>query len=307
MSHFTVLVIGHNPEDQLQPFQENNMDDCPKEYLAFNSVEDEYKERFAKENPNAQYESEEAYKVAFDSYLKDRGYEKDPTTGQYGYWENPNAKWDWYQLGGRWTGFFKLKADANKEFAIQGSAGLMTKPAGKGYADTALKRDIDIAGMRAEEEKEAKERYERIESIFPNGIPKIEIAWSKIIDSDGPYKDMSRDDRREFYHNQEGVKAWKEATHLKADEVSDDLRSFYIWADQEDFQCSKEEYIKKAGDGVLLTFAVLKDGKWYERGEMGWWACVSNEKSEGEWEREFSQLIDELPEDTLLSVYDCHI
>ena len=27
----------------------------------------------------------------------------------YGYWENPNAKWDWWQIGGRWKGFLKAK------------------------------------------------------------------------------------------------------------------------------------------------------------------------------------------------------
>ena len=25
---------------------------------------------------------------------------------------NPNSKWDWYEVGGRWTGYFKLKAEA---------------------------------------------------------------------------------------------------------------------------------------------------------------------------------------------------
>jgi len=32
MSHFCVLVVGENPELQLAPYQENNMEDCPKEY-----------------------------------------------------------------------------------------------------------------------------------------------------------------------------------------------------------------------------------------------------------------------------------
>jgi len=46
MSHFTVLVIGENPEDQMRPFQENNMDDCPEEFLAFNVVDEhEYYEK----------------------------------------------------------------------------------------------------------------------------------------------------------------------------------------------------------------------------------------------------------------------
>jgi hypothetical protein len=38
---------------------------------------------------------------------------------------------------------------------------------------------------------------------------------------------------------------------------------------------------------------------------MGWWACVSDEKDN--WSEEFAKLLDEIPDDTLLSVYDCHI
>jgi hypothetical protein len=41
MSHFTVLVIGNNPESQLMPYQENNMGDCPQEYMEFNDKTDE--------------------------------------------------------------------------------------------------------------------------------------------------------------------------------------------------------------------------------------------------------------------------
>ena len=52
MSHFTVLVIG--PEDevesQLAPFQENNMGDCPAEYMEFNDMEDEFLEEYNNES-----------------------------------------------------------------------------------------------------------------------------------------------------------------------------------------------------------------------------------------------------------------
>lgn len=42
---------------------------------------------------------------------------------------NPNAKWDWYVTGGRWTGFWILKHGASGEV---GRPGLMTEPAGPG-------------------------------------------------------------------------------------------------------------------------------------------------------------------------------
>jgi len=49
MSHFTVLVIGPDPEAQLAPYQENINGDCPKEYLAFNDTEEEMLKQYQTE------------------------------------------------------------------------------------------------------------------------------------------------------------------------------------------------------------------------------------------------------------------
>ena len=51
MSHFAVAVISRTPEEVdslLAPYQENNMGDCPSEYLEFVDVEED--ERYAYEN-----------------------------------------------------------------------------------------------------------------------------------------------------------------------------------------------------------------------------------------------------------------
>ena len=89
MSHFSVAVITTTGLDEdvdklLAPFQENNMGDCPKQYLEFN---------------------------------EDQDYEIDEETGKRGYWENPNAKWDWYTVGGRCPGMLKLKTGGNANVA----------------------------------------------------------------------------------------------------------------------------------------------------------------------------------------------
>ena len=55
------------------------------------------------------------------------------------------------------------------------------------------------------------------------------------------------------------------------------------------------------------TFAVLKEDVWYEQGQMGWFACVSNKKEHGEWCGEVKQLWDEIPDDRMLVLVDCHI
>ena len=70
---------------------------------------------------------------------------------------------------------------------------------------------------------------------------------------------------------------------------------------------TKETYAQRCADSALMTFAIVKNGQWYERGKMGWWACVSDEMDRDEWAERFNALIDGLPEDTLVTVVDCHI
>lgn len=55
------------------------------------------------------------------------------------------------------------------------------------------------------------------------------------------------------------------------------------------------------------TFAILKNGEWYERGEMGWFGQASNEISEDEWEAKTNELLSSLPDNTLITLIDCHI
>jgi hypothetical protein len=52
-------------------------------------------------------------------------------------------------------------------------------------------------------------------------------------------------------------------------------------------------------------FAVVKDGKWYERGKMGWWSVVTDEKDKDAWGEEVKLLLASLSPDTLLTMYDC--
>lgn len=66
-----------------------------------------------------------------------------------------------------------------------------------------------------------------------------------------------------------------------------------------------EDYLRKAQ--MFTTFAVITpDGKWYEKGEMGWWACVSNE--EAEWEEKYKErFLDNADPEWTLTIVDCHI
>lgn len=171
MSHFVAAVITKDPanfEEELAPYQENNMGDCPKQFLEFVNQTEEFRKNWEEGTakrvklPNGEYiyprddrlkvyitkeeyeklceeggapcgcsgfGGEETYYMydvsvvngvledvpykklylTFDDYVKDYEGEDcwDDEMKAYGYWRNPNAKWDSYGLCkagtyGRW-------------------------------------------------------------------------------------------------------------------------------------------------------------------------------------------------------------
>lgn len=69
-----------------------------------------------------------------------------------------------------------------------------------------------------------------------------------------------------------------------------------------------EAYASEIDWSYNIPFAfITPDGEWNEKGEMGWCGCVSNEKKEVDWEAEFKDFIDNLDDDVLVTVVDCHI
>lgn len=151
-----------------------------------------------------------------------------------------------------------------------------------------------------------------VERLFGGEIPKIEHRWKDIInEKNEKYNKMNYDEKRYFYHTQLALvkkeKLRKQCYPENTCPFSKEERKMLVWLDLEDYQCSKEEYIQTAKAQAYTTFAVIKDGKWYDRREMGWRECVSNEMEEDEWCNKFYTLIHDLPDETLLSVYDYHI
>lgn len=317
MSHFTVLVIGRNPEEQLAPFNED-YSQLPKESLTFVDQEEEFRKEYENEgsmmvnvdgkyvypwdeqfrNPGSFGTGSDTHTVpphlekehvphksrfaTFEEFCSQyNSAERDEETGHYGYWKNEKAKWDWYQLGGRWAGFFKLKPGQTGNLGDYGTFDNAPKDF---TADQAFKFSIDFQGMRDEKAKEALQRYQEVMSIA-NGTPEHK-TWEEVR-AELP----NVDDARRKYGNQQRIQVLRANGVYEAD----------------DFKVSQEVYIKQAYDRAITTFAVLKDGEWFSKGSMGWWGIVTDEKEQNKWNEEFNKMIERLPDDALLSVYDCHI
>lgn len=282
MSHFSVLVIGEDVDKQLAPFDESIE---VEEYL-HEEVSDEEKEcmlKHYKVNENFEGTFDECYSK-YGNRWNDNSWRKNDE----GVWcdystYNPLSKWDWYSVGGRWSGFFKMKQGTK---IVTGESGAFGNKPEEGCGDVALKKDIDFEGMMNDAADEAAKRYDKVILIIGH-LPESE-TWKSILK-----RIENIDEARDFYHSQpRNVELRNKGEH---------------WVDVEDYQCSREKYIDNARKTALSTYAVVKDGKWYEKGKMGWWGMSSDEVTQEEWNDKFMELINSVPEDTQFTIVDCHI
>lgn len=109
--HFCIYVIGDEDLNAaLEPFQENNMGSVDERYLEFIDRTEEVNEEWRDFPLTALADNTFAkdYKTV-EEFAKDWfGYEV-TSDGRYGYVANPNARWDWWELGGRWSNMLPCK------------------------------------------------------------------------------------------------------------------------------------------------------------------------------------------------------
>lgn len=190
MSHFCVIVtntLEENYESQLEPFYEQGeegdyfmekeievrAEDVPTEALEImRKTADRIKELEAKPDKdegninwlNDLKSSLETYQKLHDEgkdveIVKEyMGYEQDEDGNFYSVY-NPQAKWDWYEVGGRWSGYFKLKDNAPDTPVVGGHYSMTDEQREKlvedRRTDVACVGEIDWEGMRKENLRKA--------------------------------------------------------------------------------------------------------------------------------------------------------
>lgn len=286
MSHFAVLVIGENVEKQLQPYHEYECTGIEDEYVKFVPAEETLEE--------LQKDYEEKKEIygytSFEDCMKD-DYRYIEKNGQWGRYTNPNAKWDWWSVGGRWTGFFKLKEGASGEV---GELGVFSTPPKVGFADIVSKGDVDWDYMRNVAGDVAEKKWVLANESFKDKLP-FE-SWETIRLKNENNLDVARYQ----YNNQPAVLAFKEM-------VKNNIDLFGWYGDAEEFLTPKDVYIDREKNASITTYAIVKDGVWYQKGDMGWWGMSSNEMLQDDWNKKFWELIQSVPDDTKLTLVDCHI
>lgn len=273
MSHFVVLVIGDDVEKQLAPYQENNMGDCPAQFLEFQDRTDDVTSGWDDEM-RSKYATIAEYAEDYHGYRERRvidGVER------FGYMENPNKKWDWWVIGGRWSGML---------------------PTAAGGADSATKAEIDWNRKRDESEERARARFARWKQALDlhpeTARPR---SWSEVLAAHGNNVEAAR----AAYNTQPQIASWK-----RIEEAVDRWGAFDI-EPVTDLGFDIDALVTLERRKAAAPFAFVLDGKWHERGRMGWSACVSGEQPVDAWLETWERTWEALPPDARITVVDCHI
>lgn len=280
MSHYTVAVITDKLNkigEMLAPYSENmevepyvdetkeaiiNSAKERKERVLQRKEKGEELDKYDIEYLNANTD-EELYKLQI---YEDESYDKN---GNHLTTYNPNSKWDWYEIGGRWNKILLVKEEV---------------------------KDI-------EEGTPSWENLDSINKKAPEGFKWVtgakikDIEFEKAIEFNNTYNKSIR--FWELYVEGQEPQNEEEKEMIKWEIYK---KEYYI----ERYE-TKENYAKI--NSIFTTWALLDEKGWHEKGEMGWFAMANDTKdSELLFIEKFTETIQK-PEnqDKYLVIVDCHI
>lgn len=208
---------------------------------------------------------------------------------------NPESKWDYWRIGGRWGSYFPYR-DGCTALVIKTERGWDspndTMPM---HCDGGPKSALNLKAMREEKAAEARKLYAEYQETVA-GTPAA-LPWSAFRDniSVGGY---TIEQAREEYRTQPRVE------RLHASET-------FRWRDDciGEFSVSEKLYVERERARAVPGYAVVTtDGRWMAPGKMGWFGVSTDGQDDriGYWEAS-NAYIEALPDDAWLVVLDCHI
>jgi hypothetical protein len=193
------------------------------------------------------------------------------------------ARWDWWSVGGRWTGTLKLKPEY-AGYGANGAPGFFTETnTDPQRADIVLAGWVDWATMRQDQIDHARADWTAWQTFPPRPMA-----------DDFSDHDAFKEAYRTWLAEVKKIDPAFDAVFLEHDRLTD-LNTLTL-----------DAYVEKYGSAKALTFAYINtDGAWRERAKMGWFAMTRdpNDQYDAEW----WAFVESLPATTRLYLVDCHI
>lgn len=320
MSHFIVVVrlpgsvaeadVQGELEKVLQPFHEFECTGDDDEFVQSVDRTEEARKELSKREDKA--ESAEDFIEGWFGWKPVRAGEQPELDGEHKYgWcriesgevieafdrTNPNKKWDWWTVGGRWSGYFPVKTPEAVKLGRK-SWTMRDEEPEAGHADMVRKRDLDL-DLIATKTRESIEKFHAEWERF--------IAGEKFTAFEGP-EDKAR--RIGLLVTRQGPPLQGEEDRAipwsKLVQPGDNRADWhYVWT-----RVSLEDLFGKYADAFspISGYAYLDETGWHEPGRMGWWGCSSDTpETLLKNKRSFTSWLKETPDDAWLVAVDCHI
>lgn len=318
MSHFSVMVVtdseptGEILESVMQPYHEFECTGVDDKYVQNVDRTEEAKAKYAEYLAEKPDKPESFFAWVCAWYGLERvlsklapDYEK---THKYGYVRvgddgevvevidrtNPNKKWDYWRVGGRYRSKLQVKENVTTAVASEPSYEWQGRDIPVGF-DSACVADIDFDKMKALVVQARKDWVQQCINKCGLSREAFEAGCKQQKESHAKWMELPPDTRPRGYE----YKQWlRESGYVN---LADAMEGNWELPDNGDMPI--DEWIESAPP--LTAFAVVKDGNWYERGRMGWWACVSDE--DDQWDDKFNELVASLQPTQWITFLDCHI
>lgn len=305
MSHYSLVVFGSDVSDKLAPYSENDNDYFTDQNIT-NEVLSSIAEHHAVDISQLSFDeilkkvqAWANYVVLTESELEEDGHPEtsyvlvnDDNTkiiAIYDYF-NHDAKWDWYAESGRWTNFFKVKNGVDENDYEVDIEGDNPNTVIKGYADSIRKKNIDFEGMREDFVKQYLPIYDLYQDLT-NGMP--EYKTFEMIKEENPNE--SNENLIDIHDGQQIVKMIHnlESNHP----LKSYLNKKFIFS-LEEFMMTREDFKKYKGISAYTPNSYIGlDGLFYSKEGL----------SEEEHKKQFQEYLDSIPDDTWMTIVDCHI
>lgn len=208
---------------------------------------------------------------------------------------NPEGYWDWYELGGRWSGELRV-IDPSLGYPAQDH---WTGKSPENGFDVSRRDNLDIDAMRSAVSGQRRKWFNDIADRAGVDLATLERMLHLYRDVHQKWLALDPRPRGNDYRD------WMIANVEEGETLHKVVNATFDTPELKEGQ-TIEAYI--ADVVPLSAHAMIIDGKWMQRGKMGWWASMHNETmSNEEWTATVWKTIEQTPGDHWISVIDCHV